>query len=278
MAKICEHRKEVESGERFEFGENWKKFLLTISEDRIEEAKLSLLNKLEVDSLVGKSFLDIGSGSGLFSLAARLLGARVHSFDYDPQSVACTAELKNRYFQDDRDWLVEQGSVLDDIFLSRLKEYDVVYSWGVLHHTGDMWEALDNVSPLVKSEGGQLFIAIYNDQGRASKRWHKIKMLYNTLPSRLHFLVLVPSFVWLWGPSLVRDVLRCSPFCTWRLYFRERGMNPLRDLVDWVGGYPFEVAKPEQIFDFYRAQGFTLERLLTCAGGIGCNEYVFTKN
>src|SRR5687768_17002539 len=127
---------------------------------------------LNVERLDGKSFLDIGSGSGLFSLAARRLGARVHSFDYDPQSVACTTELRRRYVPASADWIVERGSALDRDYLSTLGTFDVVYSWGVLHHTGSMWQALDNVKPLV-AERGHLYIAIYNDLGEITDRWEQ---------------------------------------------------------------------------------------------------------
>ena len=108
------------SSDRFQFGENWLKFLDVLDESRIEYAIQSICANLDVKNLSDKSFLDIGSGSGLFSLAARRLGARVHSFDYDPHSVACTAELKRRYFIDDAQWLVEQGSALDQEYLNRL--------------------------------------------------------------------------------------------------------------------------------------------------------------
>jgi 2-polyprenyl-6-hydroxyphenyl methylase/3-demethylubiquinone-9 3-methyltransferase len=76
---------------------------------------------------------------------------------------------------------------------------------------------------------------------------------------------------------MVRDILRGKPFHTWRNYSSFRGMSPWRDVVDWVGGYPFEVAKPEEIFDFYRKKRFILTRLKTCGGGRGCNEFVFEK-
>jgi len=232
---------------------------------------------LGLATLDGMSFLDIGSGSGLSSLAARRLGARVHSFDYDPSSVQCTRELRYRYFNDQEDWVVEEASVLDKQYLRSLGCFDIVYSWGVLHHTGAMWEALENIIPLVSRNGGRLFLAIYNDQGRASSHWLRIKRLYNKLPPPFRWAVLWPAFARLWGPSVIRDTMTGQPLRTWTKYSEAdpRGMSPWRDVVDWVGGLPFEVAKPERVFHFYRQRGFVLERLTTCAGGHGCNEYVF---
>lgn len=271
-----EHACEVQSGNRFEFGSNWSRFLRTLSDERVEEAKRALMEMLGTETLQGRTFIDIGSGSGLSSLSARLLGASVHSFDYDPQSVACTRSLKERYFPHDPDWQVHEASVLDTDYLSRIGTFDIVYSWGVLHHTGRMWQALENVSMLVK-EGGQLFIAIYNDQGRGSRMWTTTKKAYNRLPGPLKWTVLLPSLARLWGPTTLRDIARGKPFHTWRTYRGTRGMSAWHDVVDWVGGYPFEVAKPEEIFDFYRAVGFELVKLRTCAGGHGCNEFIFRK-
>ena len=144
-ADSTRHREEVAKGERFEFGKNWARFLSRLTPERVELAKSSLQIFLQSDRLDGKTFLDVGSGSGLFSLAARALGARVRSFDYDPQSVACTRALRREYFGDDEAWVVEQGSVLDAAFIRSLGTYDIVYSWGVLHHTGAMWEALEQI-------------------------------------------------------------------------------------------------------------------------------------
>jgi len=261
---------------RFEFGKNWSRLLKTLDGRHIATAEESLRQMLQATDLKGRSFLDIGSGSGLFSLAARRLGACVHSFDYDPQSVACTAELKRRYFQDDPNWTVEEGSALDVVYLKSLGEFDIVYSWGVLHHTGAMWQALENVSHLV-AEGGNFFIAIYNDQGRVSRYWLMVKRMYNSLPRPLRFLVLWPAFLRLWGPTMIRDLLFGRPFRTWLNYHSERGMSPWRNVVDWVGGYPFEVAKPEDVLDFCQKRGFVLLKLKTCGGGHGCNEFVFVK-
>jgi 2-polyprenyl-6-hydroxyphenyl methylase/3-demethylubiquinone-9 3-methyltransferase len=58
----------------------------------------------------------------------------------------------------------------------------------------------------------------------------------------------------------------------------KRGMSYWHDLVDWIGGYPFEVATPEAIFDFYMARNFELIALKTCGGRCGCNEFVFRRS
>lgn len=273
---MTEYSLEVKSGERFEFGKNWTRFLRSLTEERIAEAQRSVAEALEIETLQGKSLLDIGSGSGLFSLVARRLGARVHSFDYDPHSVNCARELKRRFFPEDPQWTIEQGSALDADYLRSLGAFDVVYSWGVLHHTGDMWTALDNVVAAV-ADGGSLFISLYNDQGGASRRWKRVKRLYNRLPAGLRFAVVAPCFVVLWWRRMVKDALRGQPFRSIREYQHQRGMSFWQDLIDWVGGYPFEVSSPGQVFDFYKARGFTLTHLRTCGGSLGCNEFVFRK-
>jgi len=270
-----QHAVEVAAGERFEFGKNWGLFLTLLNEQRIDAAAQSLTAM--VGPVGGKRFLDAGSGSGLFSLAARRMGARVHSFDFDPDSVACTNELRRRYFPGDAEWTVEAGSVLDARFLSTLGTYDVVYSWGVLHHTGQMWRALDLIAERVAG-GGSLYIAIYNDQGRMSRRWTGVKRAYNRLPPALRFLLLWPSFLYLYWRPLLKDLLFLRPGHTFRTYDEGgRGMTVWRDLVDWVGGYPFEVAKPEEILDFLRAREFQLERMQT-TNDMGCNIFVFRKH
>ena len=141
---------EISSGTRFAFGANWNSFLRVIDEKRIEAARRSLTETLGVTDLKDRTFLDIGCGSGLFSLAAHQLGAHVRSFDFDPDSVAAAAELRNQHAPHS-DWVVEQGSILDNQYLAGLGFFDVVYSWGVLHHTGNLWRAVDLAARLVSS-------------------------------------------------------------------------------------------------------------------------------
>jgi 2-polyprenyl-6-hydroxyphenyl methylase/3-demethylubiquinone-9 3-methyltransferase len=270
---------EIAQGDRFEFGQNWSQFLPIIDQERIQEAEMSLKGMLEVESLAGKSFLDIGSGSGLFSLAARRLGARVHSFDFDPKSVFCTRELKKNYFPDDDSWKIEEASVLDEQHMKSLGLFDVVYSWGVLHHTGDLWTAMENAQQHVAPEG-KFFIALYNDTGSQSARWLWIKKTYNGLPRILRSpfaaLVFLPNELKL----MAKAILTLNPRVytdSWTKYQRNRGMTKWRDIKDWVGGYPYEASTPDQVFDFCRARGFLLTKLKCGGVGLGCNEFVFLK-
>ncbi|HNU08463.1 MAG TPA: class I SAM-dependent methyltransferase [Pyrinomonadaceae bacterium] len=274
-----QHEREVAAGDRFEFGKNWANFLELLNDERIESAEQSLREMLEVDSLEGKSLLDIGSGSGLFSLAARRLGARVHSFDFDTNSVACTEELRRRYFVNDSDWRVEQGSALDLDYIKSLGAFDVVYSWGVLHNTGSMWEALSNAETAV-ADGGKLFVAIYNDTGSQAARWLAIKKLYNRTPRFLR----VPLTIAVYLPDelkqLAKSVLTLKPMSyvrSWTRYENARGMNKWYDLVDWIGGYPYEYASVDEIFEFYKSKGYVVTKMKTKGVGLGCNEFVFSK-
>ena len=232
---------------------------------------------LDVDTLAGKSFLDIGSGSGLLSLAARRMGAQVRSFDLDPMSVACTCELKRRYCPDDPAWVIESGSVLDRQFVEPLGRFEIVYSWGVLHHTGAMWEALANAADRVAANG-LLFIAIYNHQRYWSRFNFRMKRLYVRSRRPLQVLLVGGFAAATIVRGLAKDVFTLRhPLRRYRKVLA-RGMSPWHDWVDWVGGYPFEVATPEEVLDFLRLRGFELTKIVTRGGGHGCNEFVFRRS
>ncbi len=275
------HAAEIRAGSRFEFGKNWQHFLKDLTEERIALAERSLAGYLEMPRLDGLRFLDIGSGSGLFSLAARRLGATVTSFDYDPRSVACTAELRRRYFADDPGWTVLQGSVLDRDFLAQLEPADIVYSWGVLHHTGAMQTAFANVMKLVPL-GGRLFIAIYNDLGEVTDGWWRVKQRYNRLPKPLKLPYALGVLAGEDVPALYRHLRRrdlAGYLRQWTDYQRlsVRGMSRWHDWIDWVGGFPYERATIEAVVDVFAARGFRLVKLFDRSSGYGCNEFVFRR-
>ena len=224
------------------------------------------------EAIKGKRFLDVGCGSGLFSLCARQAGCKVVSFDYDPDSVSCAAELRDRFFPGDPDWTVLRGSVLDKEFLSSLNTHDIVYAWGVLHHTGDMWNAMDNVAGLTRS-GGALCVAIYNDCGLRSQIWRVIKRFYNlNLATKIATsMVFVPCSM---GRRAISSIRRGSNL--FAIYNRQRGMHVLTDILDWIGGYPYEYAKCEEVVQFYCDKGFVVSTVIPTEG-TGNHQFVFVR-
>jgi len=258
---------------RFEFGRNWASFLRHLTDARIATATASLVRLLGRDTLVGLSFLDVGSGSGLFSLAAHRLGARVTSFDYDPHSVACTQELRRRFGAGAVEWRVERGSALDPAYLAGLGRFDVVYSWGVLHHTGDLWRALELAIERV-APGGMLAVAIYNYQPLLTPAWSRIKRAYVASPAPVRMLMTGAGLA---GFGLARAAGWVIRRGAAGKAARRRGMRFYQDVVDWIGGWPFQAARPEEVFRFCRDRGFALRELTTVGGRQGCNELVFVR-
>jgi len=259
--------------DRFSFGRNWQNFIGKLDEARIERAVRSLSDFLGVERIDGQ-FLDIGCGSGLFSLAAVRLGAAfVLSMDYDPESVAASREVRRRFAPDAAHWDIRQGSVLDGAAMEALGLFDIVYSWGVLHHTGNMREAIAQVCGRVRP-GGLLYIAIYNTYSRS--RWiGRVKRFY----CRRGALVRRVMEVGYAARGIAAYLARLrNPIREIREYGRNsRGMSWWNDRVDWIGGYPYEHALPEEILALVGSLGFELQNLKTCNGGKGCNEYLFRR-
>lgn len=270
---------EIEGGQRFAFGANWARFLSALDDERVSAAEDSLREMLGVKGLTGLKFLDIGSGSGLFSLAARRLGAIVHSFDYDARSVACTKELKRRFFPADLQWTIEEGSVLDGAYLETLGTFDVVYSWGVLHHTGSMWVAIENAISRVAMQGGTLFIAIYNDQGWKSHIWWLIKRFYNRLPAALRAPFAFTVFAIARVALIAKYTLKLKPMIAIAPLFtdkHDRGMSAKYDKVDWIGGFPFEFVGFESLSAYFLARGFVIINAKR-NNSLGCHELVLAR-
>jgi 2-polyprenyl-6-hydroxyphenyl methylase/3-demethylubiquinone-9 3-methyltransferase len=263
----------LESGETvgFSFGENWKKYLADLTPERKAMAKRSLEEAFPA-GIEGKRFIDIGSGSGLFSLSALELGAaHVTSIDVDPNSCACAVRLRG---EDTERWSIECGSVLDLDFLARIQAAECVYSWGVLHHSGAMWRAISNAMTLV-APGGAFLVALYNTPNRLGLHM-ALKRTYNRLPRAARPAMAVAyAAVWIAYRSLAD---RISPVRFVREYGARtrRGMSFYRDVEDWLGGLPFEVAEPDDIRAFLEDKDFTLEHVMVDRPGNN-NEYLLRR-
>lgn len=258
----------------FHFGRNWQRYLDTaFSPERLAVAEQSLKDLIGVESLAGLSWLDIGCGSGIFSLAARRLGAaRLTSVDIDPDAVACCKRLREKEGSPEN-WRVLHGSVLDPGFVAGIEPADVVYSWGVLHHTGDMWRAIENAASRVRP-GGRFVIAIYNtvDGALGSKTWLRIKRVYVKSPRWFQWIMTRGYFLYY---LLSLGAHGRNPIRAVREYKQGRGMSVLTDVIDWVGGYPYEFATDAEIIDFcQRRLGMTLENVVRVTS-LANNEFTF---
>lgn len=258
----------------FEFGENWRDYAKSIDQPRIEAA-IAGVRKLFPAGLSGKAFLDIGCGSGLHALAALSLGAKsVTAVDIDENSVSTTRALLTRLAPDAR-WSASVASVFD-LSPTGMGTFDVVYSWGVLHHTGDMWRAIESAAAMV-SPGGSLAIAIYRAT-HMDAMWKAEKRVYSAAPAPVQWLAR-QGYMSVWLAS--QAARGRNPIAFVRNYNDVRGMNFSHDAHDWLGGYPYETATPEQIRWKLTALGFNETHSFVRPGksigllGSGCNEFVF---
>jgi SAM-dependent methyltransferase len=259
----------------FAFGENWKNYSKTIDRKRIDSA-IAGVRKLFPDGLAGKTFLDIGCGSGLHSLAALSLGAApVTAVDIDENSVGTTRTLLTKYAPD-LNWTATIASVFD-MSPDQLGKFDVVYSWGVLHHTGDMWRAIECATNLVNL-GGQFAIAIYSAT-TCDALWKVEKKFYSRAPRPIQWSIRQIYMAALLGRQ---TLLGDNPVSYVRNYPEVRGMNFSHDAHDWLGGYPYETATSTEIRDRICKMGFTELRSFPLPAsfglfGSGCHEFVFQK-
>ncbi len=267
----------MEVKQTFSFGKNWAEFLKSITDEKLGIAATSLKDFLGLDNLAGKSFLDIGCGSGIFSYAASSLdAAKIVSFDVDPFSVQCCEQMRHKA-NDPAHWQIYHGSILDTDVVSKFGTFDIVYSWGVLHHTGDMWAAIRNSAQLVRP-GGYYYIALYNNAGGflTSARWLAIKKFYNKHPIIgkyfLEYIYIVYSFIF--------NVFSAKLFFKKIKNYKEgRGMSWRRDISDWMGGYPYQYASVGEVFQFMKKNfpHFQLVNIRS-TNGTGNNWFLFKNN
>ena len=272
---MAENLLEVES--HFSFGENWAQYAEKIDERRIEEAEKSLIRLVGRESIQGRTFLDIGCGSGLFSLAALRLGCqRLLAVDLDPHSVQTTCKTLERYAPAGANWDCRRISVFD-LDPAKVGTFDIVYSWGVLHHTGAMYKAIEKASAMVKPEG-MLTLALYGKTPFCGL-WRIEKRIYSRSPKGVQraiekvYSAVVAARLALKGESLKKRR---------ETYFQQRGMDMYHDTRDWLGGYPYESISPQEAMTFMHKLGFEPIRSFVCPSigllGAGCDEYSFTKS
>ena len=258
----------------FAFGKNWASYSALIDAPQIEEAKKGLLKLVPEQELKGRSFLDIGCGAGLHTLAAALLGVdRALAIDIDPDSVSTSREVLSRHHVA-APCRVERLSVFD-LDPARQGTFDIVYSWGVLHHTGNMWEAIGKAAAMV-APNGLLVLALYRAT-RLDPLWKIEKRLYAR------------------APQIVQRAMRAIYIAAFRVaklatgasfrdhvanYKSSRGMDFYHDVHDWLGGYPYETALAPEVASKLTKLGFKAERVFARplsmgVFGSGCDEYVY---
>jgi len=250
----------------FSFGKNWKDFIATVDDEVIVEAGNDIEEWLGTYNIRGKSIVDIGSGSGLSSLCMFQRGCRrLVSFDYDPHSVEATKLLAERVGSPGN-WEIFQGSILDEALINWLGTFDIVHAWGALHHTGNMWQAIDNAIHLCAPDG-LLFISLYTG-GDLYEEHLDLKRRFNDADETTKRKMVQMHMERSKGSSyktresadgIARD---------------QRGMTRYHDALDWLGGLPYEVAHVSEVLLFCITRGLRPVRIFERGQG-GCTVYLF---
>ena len=257
---------------RFTFGKNWSKFVDSqFNPERLEGSIRVFQDFTSLQVLSSKTFIDVGCGSGLHSLAAHKMGAKkITSFDFDPKAVDATAKLKTMAGSPSN-WAINQGSVLDLDFVSSLGKFDFVYSWGVFHHTGSVWEAIKNTSTLVASEG-QMYFALYSLDVQPNAEYCLKTKEKEVRSSYFRKMVMEQSYLYTYyySSSILQRIIGLFKGESGRI----RGMELMTDVRDWLGGWPMEFVLDDEVVSFVDKLGYQITNIKK---GEACTEFLFKK-
>jgi 2-polyprenyl-6-hydroxyphenyl methylase/3-demethylubiquinone-9 3-methyltransferase len=272
MSETENFNSELPLEKRFGFGKNWAKFIDShFSETRIDSSIEVFKKFTSIEGLDDVTFLDIGCGSGLHSLSAFKMGAKkLVSFDFDPNAVETTSRLRTMVGSP-ANWKVSQGSILDLPFVRGLGKFDFVYSWGVLHHTGAVWKAIENASSLVGPQG-RMYLALYSlDVQPNAGYWLTTKEKYvNSSPVKKRIMEQRYLYTYYYGSSVLKYLSGLFK----KEKGRTRGMELMTDVRDWLGGWPMEFVLDDEVVNFVERLGFQLTNVKK---GEACTEFLFVK-
>ena len=249
---------------RFKFGENWSQFEQHINCKAIENARKGLEKLISPQEIKDKKILDIGSGSGLHSLVALIQGAKeVYAIDIDPISVRTTRKVLSKYYEGNN-WKCEEMSVFD-LSPGIHGNYDIVYAWGVLHHTGDMYRALLKAMAMVAPE--RLFLVALYRKTKMCNFWKIEKKFYSKSSSQVQRLIRKIYMALFFLDYRLRTGKKSAEYI--RDYSESRGMNYYNDVHDWLGGYPYESVNPNKLKLFMKNNGFDCRREFLMPSSLG---------
>lgn len=253
----------------FDFGENWRRYsVVALDASRVEAAREALVALVGLEHVRGKRFLDVGCGSGIVSIAAAHCSAsEIVGIDISAEAVEVSRKNAARFGPMGTAPVFYQRSILDTQGLTALGQFDTVYAWGSLHHTGRMWEAIGNAAGLV-ADGGVFALAIYN-RHVTSPAWRVIKWGYNWSPRVLQRGMVLGA-----APVLAAAKFAVTGHNPLK---KERGMDFYTDVIDWIGGYPYEYASAAEVEARVSAMGFRHVRTKRGKTPTACNEFVFAR-
>jgi 2-polyprenyl-6-hydroxyphenyl methylase/3-demethylubiquinone-9 3-methyltransferase len=233
---------------RFAFGKNWLSYTKrSLNGPRLTKAVEAFERLFAGIELKGRSFLDVGFGQGLTTAIAASKGCKVMAIDIDPDNIKALQTTAEALGLDPSLIQVQVASILDESLVARYQDhFDIVHSWGVLHHTGQMETAIANTCRMVR-RGGYLIIAIYNRHW-SSPFWKGVKYTYNICPGPIQRLMVLVFY-------------------------------PIVYTAKWLvtGKDPYEYASIDQVRQMVEPYGFTAVRIRPAGVPTGCNEFIFRR-